>query len=101
MGFNPAFLNLLSRRFQDLESPLVPRICLALDTIIRAPFEDLVPAVQDRLYDILSHNSSVCIHCQSDPIFAQTLLYEVYMFDGGRCLPSERYRTNSWILSSL
>ena len=45
---------------QDLEHGSVARICLALDVIISASTEDLVPAVQQRLYDILSHNSSVC-----------------------------------------
>jgi AP-4 complex subunit epsilon-1 len=42
----------------------VARICLALDTMIQSPFEDVIPAVQDRLYDILSHNSSVCAYCR-------------------------------------
>ena len=45
---------------QDLDHESVARICLALDVIITAPTEDLVPAVQQRLHDILSHNSSVC-----------------------------------------
>ena len=36
------------------------RICLGLDTLIHFPPEDVVPAIQDRLYDLLSHNSSVC-----------------------------------------
>lgn len=44
---------------QDLESPSVPRICLALDTLIQSPSKDVIPAIQTRLYDLLSHNSSV------------------------------------------
>ena len=46
---------------QDIESHIVSRICLALDTLMYFPPEDVVPAIQDRLYDLLSHTSSVCI----------------------------------------
>ena len=46
--------------FQDLESPNVSHICLGLEALIRSPIEDAIPAVQDRVYDLLAHNSSVC-----------------------------------------
>ncbi|TFK46615.1 ARM repeat-containing protein [Heliocybe sulcata] len=42
---------------KDIESSQVPRICLALEALIHSPFEDVIPAVQSRLYDLLSHNS--------------------------------------------
>ncbi|KAI0333484.1 ARM repeat-containing protein, partial [Cubamyces sp. BRFM 1775] len=42
---------------KDLESPTVPRICLALDTLIQSPSKDVIPAIQTRLYDLLSHES--------------------------------------------
>ncbi|KAI0780693.1 ARM repeat-containing protein [Trametes elegans] len=42
---------------KDLDSPAVPRICLALDTLIQSPLKDVIPAVQTRLHDLLSHNS--------------------------------------------
>ncbi|KAI0362383.1 ARM repeat-containing protein [Trametes cingulata] len=42
---------------KDLESSTVPRICLALDTLIQSPSKDVIPAVQSRLHDLLSHNS--------------------------------------------
>ena len=42
---------------QDLESPLEPRICLALDTLIQSPSKDVIPAIQSRLHDLLSHSS--------------------------------------------
>ncbi|KAI0723998.1 ARM repeat-containing protein [Cerioporus squamosus] len=43
---------------KDLESTSVPRICLALDTLIQSPSRDVIPAIQSRLHDLLSHNSS-------------------------------------------
>ncbi|RDX56517.1 ARM repeat-containing protein [Lentinus brumalis] len=43
---------------KDLESPSVPRICLALDTLIQSPSKDVIPAIQPRLHDLLSHNST-------------------------------------------
>jgi AP-4 complex subunit epsilon-1 len=47
--------------FQDLESPTTALICLALDSLITSPSEDVIPAVQSRLQDLLSNPSSVCI----------------------------------------
>lgn len=44
---------------KDLESSDIPRICLALDTLIQHSSEDAIPAIQSRLQDLLSHNSSV------------------------------------------
>ena len=49
----------LRRPQQDLESPEIPRICLALDALITSPSHDVIPAVQPRLHDLLSHTSSV------------------------------------------
>ncbi|KAI0636737.1 ARM repeat-containing protein [Trametes polyzona] len=43
---------------KDLESPSIPRICLALDTLIQSPSRDVIPAVQSRLHDLLSHDSA-------------------------------------------
>ncbi|KAI0372895.1 ARM repeat-containing protein [Pilatotrama ljubarskyi] len=43
---------------KDLDSPTVSRICLALDTLIQSPSKDVIPAVQSRLHDLLSHNSA-------------------------------------------
>ncbi|KAF9647646.1 ARM repeat-containing protein [Thelephora ganbajun] len=54
---HPTNLLLVNTLRKDLESPSVTRVCLALDTIIQYPLEDIIPAVQTRLYDILSHNS--------------------------------------------
>ncbi|KAL1696083.1 armadillo-type protein [Schizophyllum commune] len=42
---------------KDLESPEIPRICLALDALITSPSHDVIPAVQPRLHDLLSHTS--------------------------------------------
>ncbi|KAF7979870.1 hypothetical protein HWV62_40641 [Athelia sp. TMB] len=41
----------------DLENPSISRICLALDTLIHSSTEDVIPAVQSRLHELLSHNS--------------------------------------------
>ena len=46
---------------QDLENSSIPRISLALDILIHSATEDVVPAVQFRLHELISHNSSVCI----------------------------------------
>ena len=56
---------------QDLESSHVPRICLALDHLVASPSEEVIPAIQTRLCDLLAHNSSVCVFasfksCQAD-----------------------------------
>ena len=58
---------------QDLESSSITRVCLALDTIIQYPLEDIIPAVQTRLYDILSHNSSVHAVCSNKMYLIHTL----------------------------
>lgn len=50
---------------KDLESSAIPRICLALDTLITSANTDVIPAVQSRLHELLSHNSSVCILAQT------------------------------------
>ncbi|KAF8971037.1 armadillo-type protein [Flammula alnicola] len=42
----------------DLESDEVPRLCLALDNLITSPTEDIIPAVQSQLHDLLSHDYS-------------------------------------------
>lgn len=44
---------------QDLESPELPRICLALDTLIQFSTADVIPAIQARLTALLSFTSSV------------------------------------------
>ncbi|KAF9474581.1 ARM repeat-containing protein [Pholiota conissans] len=41
---------------KDLESDDAPHICLALDNLISSPTEDVIPAVQSRLHDLLSHD---------------------------------------------
>ncbi|KZT23916.1 ARM repeat-containing protein [Neolentinus lepideus HHB14362 ss-1] len=51
-------LMLVNTLRKDIESSRVPRICLALETLIHSPFEDVIPAVQSRLYDLVSHNSA-------------------------------------------
>ncbi|KII92127.1 hypothetical protein PLICRDRAFT_122418 [Plicaturopsis crispa FD-325 SS-3] len=50
-------LMLVNTLRKDLESPKIPRICLALDALILSPTEDVIPAVQSRLHDLLSHTS--------------------------------------------
>ncbi|KAI0082819.1 ARM repeat-containing protein [Panus rudis PR-1116 ss-1] len=50
-------LMLVNTLRKDLESQEEPRICLALEALIESPSEDAIPAVQDRLYELLSHTS--------------------------------------------
>ncbi|KAH8106826.1 ARM repeat-containing protein [Cristinia sonorae] len=50
-------LMLVNTLRKDLESPSISRICLALDTLIRFAPEDVYPAIQDRMYELLSHTS--------------------------------------------
>ncbi|KAA1478331.1 ARM repeat-containing protein [Dentipellis sp. KUC8613] len=50
-------LMLVNTLRKDLETLDVPRICLALDFLIRCPSEDVIPAIQSRLRDLSSHNS--------------------------------------------
>ncbi|KAF9445900.1 ARM repeat-containing protein [Macrolepiota fuliginosa MF-IS2] len=49
-------LMLVNTLRKDLESASFPRMCLALDNIISASSADVIPAVQRRLHDLLSHN---------------------------------------------
>ncbi|KIP09086.1 hypothetical protein PHLGIDRAFT_346214 [Phlebiopsis gigantea 11061_1 CR5-6] len=51
-------LMLVNTLRKDIEALEVSRICLALDVLIQDPSEDVVPAIRDRLQDLLSHNSS-------------------------------------------
>jgi len=51
-------LMLVNTLRKDLESAVIPRICLALETLIQFSTEDVIPAIQSRLMDLLSHNSS-------------------------------------------
>ncbi|KAF5385880.1 hypothetical protein D9615_002371 [Tricholomella constricta] len=43
---------------KDLECDNISQICLALDNVIASSNEDLIPAIQSRVHDLLSHNSS-------------------------------------------
>ncbi|KAI0672983.1 ARM repeat-containing protein [Trametes maxima] len=58
---------------KDLDSPGIPRICLALDTLIQSPSKDVIPAVQSRLHDLLSHNS---VHVRRRALLAYRKLSE-------------------------
>ncbi|PPQ89520.1 hypothetical protein CVT25_012192 [Psilocybe cyanescens] len=49
-------LMLINTLRKDLESDDIPRICLALDNLITSPNEDVIPAVESRLHDLLSHD---------------------------------------------
>lgn len=51
-------LMLVNTLRKDLESDRIPQICLALDNVIVSYNEDLIPAIQSRLHDLLSHTSS-------------------------------------------
>ncbi|KAJ7078870.1 armadillo-type protein [Mycena belliarum] len=51
-------LMLVNTLRKDLESSSTSLICLALDNLITSPSEDVVPAVQSRVYDLLSSQSS-------------------------------------------
>ncbi|KAF7315262.1 Adaptin-N domain-containing protein [Mycena indigotica] len=50
-------LMLVNTLRKDLESTSEPRISLALVNLIASPSQDLIPAVQTRLLDLLSNNS--------------------------------------------
>ncbi|KAK7057425.1 adaptin-N domain-containing protein [Favolaschia claudopus] len=50
-------LMLVNTLRKDLESSTTAVICLALDNLITSPSEDVVPAVQSRLHDLLSNSS--------------------------------------------
>lgn len=80
---------------QDLESPSVTRVCLALDTIIQYPLEDIIPAIQTRLYDILSHNSSVHVVCSNKISLIHTLNNQDPTFAEGPFLRSGLWQRNN------
>ncbi|KAK0212386.1 armadillo-type protein [Desarmillaria ectypa] len=50
-------LMLVNTLRKDLEGSSLTRICLALDNLIASSTEDVIPAVQARLHDLLVHNS--------------------------------------------
>ncbi|KAJ7039210.1 armadillo-type protein [Mycena alexandri] len=50
-------LMLVNTLRKDLESPETALICLSLDNLIMSPSEDVIPAVQSRLQDLLSNPS--------------------------------------------
>ncbi|KAK0195897.1 armadillo-type protein, partial [Armillaria mellea] len=50
-------LMLVNTLRKDLEDSSLTRICLALDSLIASSTEDVIPAVQVRLHDLLVHNS--------------------------------------------
>lgn len=70
---------------QDLEDESISRICLALDNIIMTSSADVIPAVQSRLYDLLSHNQSVCITAISYMNHQLKPLYLVHRSAEGHC----------------
>jgi hypothetical protein len=77
---------------QDLESDEVPRICLALDNLIMTPNEEVIPAVQSLLHDLLSHEQSVTIG--SLPCFVpEAELYIARMLGVEHCWPFGLYQT--------
>ncbi|KAI0705845.1 ARM repeat-containing protein [Cytidiella melzeri] len=65
-------LMLVNTLRKDLESLDVPRICLGLEALIRSPSEDVIPAVQDRVHDLLAHNSA---HVRRRALLAFRTLY--------------------------
>ncbi|KAH9833079.1 ARM repeat-containing protein [Rhodofomes roseus] len=60
-------LMLVNTLRKDLESPELPRICLALDTLIRFSTADVIPAIQSRLTDLFSFTSP---HVRRRALFA-------------------------------
>ncbi|KAJ7690631.1 armadillo-type protein [Mycena rosella] len=50
-------LMLVNTLRKDLESSAPSLICLSLDNLITSPSEDVIPAVQSRLHDLLSNQS--------------------------------------------
>ncbi|KAJ6558526.1 armadillo-type protein, partial [Mycena vulgaris] len=50
-------LMLVNTLRKDLESSTTALICLSLDNLITSPSEDVIPAVQSRLQDLLSNQS--------------------------------------------
>ncbi|KAF4598384.1 hypothetical protein EYR38_006786 [Pleurotus pulmonarius] len=51
-------LMLVNTLRKDLENPDIPHICIALDSLCESPNGLVIPAVQSRLYDLLSHSST-------------------------------------------
>ena len=84
---------------QDLESSSIKRVCLALDTIIQYPLGDIIPAVQTRLYDILSHNSSVYVVCSNKIYPIHTPHHQDLMSVEGPFLRSGLCQRNSKVSS--
>ncbi|KAI0040369.1 ARM repeat-containing protein [Auriscalpium vulgare] len=64
-------LMLVNTLRKDLESPDVARISLALEYIVQSPTEEIIPAIQSRLLDLLSHNSP---HVRRRALFASRAL---------------------------
>ena len=58
---NVAMCRIIKLVPQDLENSSIARISLALDILIHSATEDMIPAVQARLHELMSHNSSVCV----------------------------------------
>ncbi|KAJ6602168.1 armadillo-type protein [Mycena sp. CBHHK59/15] len=50
-------LMLVNTLRKDLEAPTTSLVCLSLDNLIMSPSEDVIPAVQSRLQDLLSNHS--------------------------------------------
>ncbi|KAJ7497085.1 armadillo-type protein [Mycena latifolia] len=50
-------LMLVNTLRKDLESSTTSMICLALDNLIMSPSQDVIPAIQSRLHDLLSNQS--------------------------------------------
>ncbi|KDR75335.1 hypothetical protein GALMADRAFT_140851 [Galerina marginata CBS 339.88] len=76
-------LMLINTLRKDLESEDVPYICLALDNLISSPNEDVIPAVQSRLHDLLSHDYShvkrrALLAFRSLSIYNRTLLDRIH-----------------------
>lgn len=44
---------------KDITSHALAQIAMGLEMVISSPSEVILPAVQDRLYDLLGHTSSV------------------------------------------
>ncbi|GJE90878.1 hypothetical protein PsYK624_070220 [Phanerochaete sordida] len=75
-------LMLVNTLRKDLESPDIAHICLALDVLIQVPSEDVIPAVRERLQDLLSHNSShirrrVLLAFRSLGVYENSILQDV------------------------
>ena len=86
----------VTNTIQDLESDQVPRICLALDNLIMTPNEDVIPAVQSRLYVLLSHEQSVTIGTLPYIVSeVEPLFYVAHMLGVEHCWPFGLYQTTT------